>query len=181
MVVGKGYRMTVIVAVAAHGKVTMGCDGGASDKDFIGSSLTSKVKRNGKYLIGYAGSQGTGQLLQKLEYPMPPKRDLDTFLRTQFVRVAKQNCEELCSDVYDPEKGAADLLVGVHGRLFEISTEDWGVTEWTEIATGSGYQYAMGSLYSTQGFPTAERVRKAVQAAIFYSPTCANNTFVYVN
>lgn len=167
--------MTIIVAVADDSKVFMGADSGASDKDFIAPSLTPKVRVNNEYIIGYSGSRGTGQLLHYLEYPVAPTENLEQFMRFQFVRVAKQACEDLGTDTTDGEKASADLLVGVHGRVFEISTEDWSVTEYSEIATGSGYQYALGSLYTTAGsrFPARKRVLQAVNAAICYSTTCA--------
>jgi ATP-dependent protease HslVU (ClpYQ) peptidase subunit len=165
--------MTIIVAIADGSKVFMGSDSGSSDKDFITASLTPKIRVNNEYIIGYAGSRGTGQLLHYLEYPVATTENLEQFMRFNFVRVAKQACEDLSTDTSDSDKASADLLVGVHGRVFEISTEDWSVTEYSEIATGSGYQYALGSLHTTQGKPARSRVLQAVNSAIYYSTTCA--------
>jgi len=171
--------MTIIVAIADGHKVYMGSDSGSTNKEFIATSLTPKVRINGDYIIGYAGSRGTGQLIHHLDYPKPPVDNLEQFLRFNFVRVAKQACEELSTDTTDGEKAGADFLLGVHGRVFEISTEDWSVTEYNEIATGSGYQYALGSLFVSRSFPPRRRVRLAVESAIYYSTTCAGPAEVF--
>ena len=164
--------MTIIVAIADGNKVYMGSDSGSTDKDFIAASLTPKVRINGEYIIGYAGSRGTGQLLHYLDYPKPQTENLEQFMRFNFIRVVKQACDELSTDTTDADKAGADFLVGVNGRVFEISTEDWSVTEYGEIATGSGYQYALGSLFVTKLEHPRKRVRLAVESAIHYSTTC---------
>jgi ATP-dependent protease HslVU (ClpYQ) peptidase subunit len=165
--------VTIIVAIADGNKVFMGSDSGSTDKDFIAVSLTPKVRVNGDYIIGYAGSRGTGQLLHYLDYPIAPVDNLEQFMRFNFIRIVKQACDELSTDTTDSDKAGADFLVGVNGRVFEISTEDWSVTEYGEIATGSGYQYALGSLFVTRSFHPRKRVRLAVEAAIHYSTTCS--------
>ena len=66
----------------------------------------------------------------------------------------------------------SDILIGAKGRVFEITTADFGVVELTEVAIGTGYQYALGSLHSTLGQPAGMRVSLAMGAAITHSPQC---------
>jgi len=55
----------------------------------------------------------------------------------------------------------------------EAWLEDWSVAEYDMVANGSGYAYAMGSLFSTRDWDSPRnRVREAVKASIRYSPTC---------
>ena len=80
--------------------------------------------------------------------------------------------DEFKIDISNDENGA-DLLVGISGRLFEISTMDWSVGEYHTIATGSGFPYAMGSLHTSRFTDDPVwRIKEAVNAAIKYSPSC---------
>lgn len=166
--------MTVIVGLVEDGKVYIGGDRGMSDKTFIGSMLTPKVAKVGPIIIGYAGSQGTGQLAHYLQYPKITTDNIIKYVRTDFVKVLQKACEEYNVDITDSEKAAADFLVGVEGHLFEINTEEWSVAEYDHIAIGSGYCYALGSLHATSEFDLTPRarVKMALDASVKYSPEC---------
>jgi hypothetical protein len=164
--------MTVIAGVTHGGKVYMGGDRGMSDKDFIGSILTPKVRKIGPLMIGYSASQGTGQLAHLANYSVPNPDNVDAWLRLEFCDAFQKSADLFKIDINTEDNGA-DLLVGVYGRLFEITTTDWSVSEYAEVATGSGYAYAMGSLYSTRDWDNPRaRIREAIKASIKYSPTC---------
>jgi hypothetical protein len=164
--------MTVIVGVSHQGKVYMGGDRGMSDKEFIGSILSPKVRKVGPLIIGYSASQGTGQLAHLANYSLPNEDNLEAWLRMEFCD-AYQKAADLFKIDVNTEDNGADLLVGVYGRLFEVTTQDWSVSEYSEIATGSGFSYAMGSLYSTREWDNPrQRIKEALQAAIRYSPSC---------
>jgi hypothetical protein len=93
-------------------------------------------------------------------------------MRIQFCGSLQKAAEEFKIDISNDENGA-DLLVGVAGRLFEISTMDWSVGEYHTIATGSGFPYAMGSLHTSRFTDDPGwRIKEAVSAAIKYSPSC---------
>lgn len=172
--------MTVIAGVAHQGKVYIGGDRGMSDKEFIGSILTPKVRRIGPLIIGYSASQGTGQLAHLANYPIPNPDNIESWLRLEFCDAYQKAAESFKIDINTEDNGA-DLLVGVYGRLFEVTTEDWSVSEYAEIATGSGFAYAMGSFYSTRDWDNPRaRVRDAVLAAIKYSPSCSKPVDVVV-
>ena len=175
--------MTVIAGLVHAGKVYMAGDRAMSDDTNIDSMLQPKIKRNGSLLIGYANNLGTGQLAQMIQFPEPPLHGIDVYLRTEFVRTLKDAYEyySIGIDVHDSEKGAADLLIGVHGHLFEMSTTDWSVGEYHTAAIGSGMGYALGSLYSTRDWDNPkQRLREAVKAAIRYTPSCQSPVDVLV-
>lgn len=175
--------MTVIVGLVHQGKVYMAGDRAMSDDTNIDSMLQPKVKRNGSLLIGYANNLGTGQLAQMIQFPDPPTSGIEVYLRTDFVRTLKDAYEyySIGVEIHDAEKASADLLVGVHGHLFEMSTTDWSVAEYGQAAIGSGMGYALGSLYSTRDWDNPKkRLREAVQAAIRYTPSCQSPVDVLV-
>lgn len=165
--------MTCIVGLVDNGKVYMGSDRGMSDKRFIASSLTPKIRKIGPILIGYSASRGTGQLAHFLNYSKPDLSNVERWVRMEMCKTLQEASEIYKVDI-SAETNAADFLVGVGGKLFEVSTEDWSVSEYEVIATGSGYQYALGSLHATATYDISprERVKMSLEAAIKYSPSC---------
>lgn len=164
--------MTVIVGITDGNKVYIGGDRGASDDSSIVSISQPKVKVKGSWIYGYSGSLGNGQLFDLIDLP-PVGEDEDPFkiLRLDIVEELKSIMESHGSD---KEDYATDFLIGCKGRLFELSSMDWGVLEVSEVAVGSGGNFAMGSLYTTysMNIPITERIGYALGAAITYSPTC---------
>jgi ATP-dependent protease HslVU (ClpYQ) peptidase subunit len=164
--------MTCIVGIAKDGVVYMGGDRGASDDVTIVSISQPKVKVKGSWIYGYSGSLGNGQLFDLIDLP-PVSKDEDPFriLRLDIVEELKSIIESHGSD---KEDNATDFLIGCNGRLFEMSTSDWGVLEVSEVAVGSGGNFALGSLHTTHNLPIPieDRIKLSLAAAITYSPTC---------
>lgn len=164
--------MTCIVGISDGKNVYMGADRGASDDVTIVSLSQPKVKVKGDWIYGYSGSLGNGQLFDLIDLP-PVAKDEDPFkiLRLDIVEELKSIIESHGSD---KDENATDFLIGCKGRLFEMSTSDWGVLEVTEVAIGSGGNFALGSLHTTYNIPIPirERIEHALGAAITYSPTC---------
>jgi hypothetical protein len=175
--------MTCIVGIVdslnTPRKVYMAADSGASDDSIITPIMDPKIQKNGKYLIGYAGETGLGQLLHSIDLPDPnvPNKDLLKFLRTKFCQAFK-NAIHLYSpstspDNEDKDNGGITALIAVRGRLFEFNSQDFQFNEYPEGAIGSGSHLAFGSLYTTRGYKDiSKRLRIAVNAAIEYSPSC---------
>jgi hypothetical protein len=174
--------MTCIVGIVDNlstpRKVYMAADSGASDESIMISIIDPKIQRNGKYLIGYAGETGLGQLLHSIDLPDPTGyngKELTRFLRTKFCQVYKN-----AINIYSPSTSPADdkdggilALIAVRGRLFEFDSSDFQLNEITEGAIGSGGTIAFGSLYTTRGYKDInKRLRIAVESAIEYSPSC---------
>jgi hypothetical protein len=172
--------MTILAGLTHGGKVYMGADRAMSDNHFISPLAKPKIRKVGPYLIGYSGSLGTGQLTTFAAYPDINTTNLEAWMRIQFCGALQRAADEFKIDISNEDNGA-DLLVGVAGRLFEISTIDWSVGEYNMIATGSGFPFAMGSLHTTRftDDPTW-RIKEAVGAAIKYSPSCVGPIDVLV-
>ena len=163
--------MTIIVGITNGDNVFMSSDRGLSDDDVIVSMSSPKIKQNGLYLIGYADSPGTGQLLHHITLPTPPKRNCEKFMRTTFSNSVRKHLADSGVDL--KENAHASFLIGVSGELFFMDTTDWQVTLCEYMAIGSGSSIAMGSLYTTQTWKSAEkRAFTAVSAAIELSPNC---------
>ncbi len=163
--------MTCIVGIAHDDQVFLAADRGLSDDDIITSMSAPKIRQNDKYIIGYADSPGTGQLIHWITLPTPPKRNVEKFMRTTWVNAVRKALVDSGVDLKD--NAHASFLVGVSGQLFFIDTTDWQVTECAYMAIGSGASIAMGSLYTTQSWKSAEkRAFTAVSAAIELSPSC---------
>lgn len=163
--------MTCIVAISDGVNVYMAADRGLSDDDVITAMSAPKIRQNDKYLIGYADSPGTGQLLHWIALPTPPRNNVEKFMRTTFVNAVRKQLSDSGVDLKD---GAhASFLIGVSGQLFFLDTTDWQVSECDYMSIGSGSSIAMGSLYTTQSWKSAEkRAITAVSAAIELSPSC---------
>jgi ATP-dependent protease HslVU (ClpYQ) peptidase subunit len=165
--------MTCIVGISNGDNVYIGGDRGISNNDNILSLCRPKVVKNGEYIIGYAGSQGVGQLSHIMAAPILGK-DVEKTLRTTFIKSLKNIIEEFGPSNLSESESHTDFLVGCKGRLFEITTNDWSVSELEYSAVGSGSNIALGSLYTTSLYdlPLSERVQIALDSAITLSPTC---------
>lgn len=163
--------MTCIVGISDGKTVYIGGDRGASDDSSIISLSQPKVKVNSGWIYGYSGSLGNGQLLDFITYPAIKKTDdVYKIVRMDIVTQLKDLYESHGSDKDD---NVTDYLIGVKGRLFELSSEDWGVAEVSEVAIGSGGNFALGSLFSTSDIDNPMvRITIALNAATTYSPTC---------
>lgn len=161
--------MTCIVGIAHEGVVYMGGDRGASDGDSIVSMSRPKIHVRGDWIFGYAGNIGKGQLLEFITLPIVEDND-DPYclLRLDVV----EGLREAINTYSDNESDHADWLIGCKGRLFEISSDGWGVVELNTSSIGSGNTYSLGSLYTSIDKDPIDRIGLAMGAAITYSPTC---------
>lgn len=161
--------MTCIVAIKDGGKVHMGCDSIGSDGWRREARTRPKLFRNGPLLIGYTTSFRMGQLLElNLSAPkMLPDEDPFAWMVKEFIPAARSALKDggFATKKEDREAGG-DFLVALRGRLFEVQ-DDYhvGETDRGYASVGSGEPFAMGSLFSTNGQPAADRLRIALEAA----------------
>jgi ATP-dependent protease HslVU (ClpYQ) peptidase subunit len=181
--------MTCIVGIVDNSlptpRVWMGAESGASDDSIILPVKDKKIVRNGKYLIGYAGDPGLGQLLHSIELPDPTnikQENLLKFMRLNFAKTYKD-----AVDFYSPhptssekdEESGVSALIAVKGRLFEFDSGDYQLNEYDECAIGSGSMFAFGVLYATAGYKDQKRrVHKAIECSILYSPSCLGPIYI---
>jgi ATP-dependent protease HslVU (ClpYQ) peptidase subunit len=163
--------MTAIVGISKNNVIYIGADRGASDGDSIISMSRPKIHINGEWIFGYSGSVGVGQLIEFIKLPTIDK-DSDPYEIIRMDIVSK--IKELVDDLgVNGEEHYAEFLIGTQGRLFELSTMDWGVLEVEETSIGSGASICLGSLYtSASKTDPAKRIQVAIESAIHYSPTC---------
>ncbi len=166
--------MTIVIGLIDNGIVYMGSDRAMSDEYSISSPITPKIKKNGQFLIGYASSRGSGQVAHYIDFPNVVKKDVDKYMRTDFILTLKKAIEPYGIDISDDDKAAADFLVGIYGRLFNISTNDWQVNEYDKYtAIGSGNSYAIGSLDTSHTWKDPiKKIKTALDSAIKNSPQC---------
>lgn len=166
--------MTVIIGITHKNKVYMGADRGASESGFLGSMINQKIAKVGPLLIGGSGSLGTVQLIQSLDYKEPDYNNLEKWIRLEFCKTIQEASEVYKVDLQHEDKGSSGFLLGIGSRLFEVNTEDYSAYEYDEIATGSGFKYALGSMYSTRDWDSPRaRIREALNATFKYSNECA--------
>ena len=170
--------MTCIVGIARDGVVYIGGDRAASDGNIVLPLNRPKVKRCGDYLIGFAGSLGIGELAHYIDLP-PIGKNIEKTLRTSFVKALKNAIDEY-GNASHIEDNSTDWLVGVQGRLFEISSQDWGVCEFIESSIGSGNAIALGSLHTSKNWKDQEkRIRYSLDAAVEISTSCLGPIDIY--
>lgn len=164
--------MTCIVAIADGDKVYMGGDRGHSTASWISSSTRSKISQHGEYLFGYSSNAGIGQWIQQgMEFPPIEIDDPYKHLITVFMPALRDFLAN--NDIKrDGEVHEADLYLGFRGKVYEINTDHMYCTEYEEIAGGSGYQYAFGSLHTSIDKHPIDRITLALDAAITYCPSC---------
>lgn len=159
--------MTVIVGLVEDNTVYLSGDRGVSNGESILAMAQPKIFQKFSWVFGYCGNVGVGQVFASLDLPIVIDEDPYEVLRSIVI---PDFIAEL-SKIKEFEDDS-DILIGSKGRLFEITTSDFGVIELSQAAIGTGYQYALGSLHSTIGEPAAVRIGKAMKAAVTLSPLC---------
>lgn len=169
--------MTCIVAVEHDGTVYMGSDRALSTWSITTTMDMSKTVENGPLLIGYCGSLRMGQLLQ---YALDPPVhhltwDVDRWVALDLMAAVRSAFEDnVWHKVSEGHAEGGSFLVAVAGRCYEVQSDySFSRTPTGEYATGSGYQYAFGSLHSTRGEEPAVRVMRALEAAAEHCPSVA--------
>lgn len=163
--------MTCIVGISTSSNVYIGGDRSASDEQCIVPMCRPKVHNINGWVFGYAGSIGIGQLLEFINFPS----DVIDPYKTLRIDIVEQYKKAIESFGTSDDEAYAEFLIGYDDLLFEFNTSDWGVLQVKESAVGSGYNIALGSLYTTSiylDYPPSTRVSTALDAAIKYSPSC---------
>ena len=163
--------MTCIVGMVDNGYVYIGGERGASDDNAIISSTRPKVGVRNGWIYGFAGTFGIGQLIECIDLPsLDRDEDVYTYVRLSVVERLRNAIDTFSMD---NEENTTDWLIGCRGRLFEMSSADWGVCEVSHTAIGAGFPYALGSLYTSMRMrDIEERLRMSINAAIEYNPSC---------
>lgn len=174
--------MTIIVGFCdkARQTVYIGGDACSSTHSRRHRMSESKVFRNGRFLIGSAGSHRNAQILEHVAI-MPVQDASDPndmrFLVGQVIPAVQKalhdgGAQEIDKDV---RRQDANWLLGYRARLYEVYG-DYQVRAVQDdfVAVGCGEEYALGSMHST-GLCTLkppDRLALALAAAVAFSPFC---------
>jgi ATP-dependent protease HslVU (ClpYQ) peptidase subunit len=173
--------MTAIVAVRDERRniICLGADSLASNG--MQSTLVAdpKIFQKGEFIIAYAGSFRSGQLLAYRFQPPPlPKKPsrLLPYMVNEFgdaLRETLGKAGRIRKEMEQENAWPMDCLVAVRGRIFALQ-EDFSVLEPSDgyAAAGSGENFCIGSLHSTKAInmQPERRVRLALEAAATHNP-----------
>lgn len=166
--------MTCIIGLLDKNKVYIGGDTFGSNGHFGQEHDHSKVFRVNDFIIGGTSSF---RMLDILEYSFSPRKpypddDIEKYMRTVFVDAARQSMKTggfaIVKDTWCETGGT--FLVGYKDKLWEVQG-DFSVLNCAPFAScGSGYEVALGSLYTTGTLKMEpeDRIKIALEAASKY-------------
>ncbi len=163
--------MSCVVGLLQNGKLYLGADGFATTEGGERRPIIcNKIFTNNSYLIGFTGSVRHGQILGPKHFKPPESiYDFADAVREIFAEKGAMLTSEVGQQIH-----ASNLLLGYHGRLYEVLI-DFQLNEvfGSYTAIGSGSPYAMGSLYATKKWNSAEkRIMNALKAATEFDTSC---------
>ncbi len=171
--------MTCIVALKEKNKIYIGGDSAAVAGLSVNVRSDTKVFKNGKFLIGYAGSFRMGQIMRFHFKPPVHKRGKPDYeyMCVDFIKKMQKTFE---ANGFDGENKRSEketcgqMLVAYNGELYEIY-EDYqvGIVADPFNSIGCGSELAIGSLYTlnrTKSRLTPEqKLEVALDAASTYN------------
>lgn len=166
--------MTCIVVLDDKDKILLGADSAAIEGNSVFSRSDSKIfKKNKNCYIGFAGSFRAGQLVQ-YAFNVPKQRptmDDHEFLCTHFIKSLKSAFKK--NDfVVDDDDNSVSFIVVYNKKIYEIDSDfQVGIPIQPYFSIGSGAEYAMGSLYTSNslvGVKADTKVKTALEAASTY-------------
>lgn len=161
--------MTVIAgAIDRDGTVFIGADKLCGALGGVLALTSSKVRHNGDYLIGGAGSARTVQIAHYIFKPPKPKGDVFVFMVTKFAASLRACMKKHGGETWEEEVELMDgrLLVGYGGRLFEIDRR-YAVHESAVPyhAIGCASQAARSAMHARRGSRAKSMVEAGLDAA----------------
>lgn len=169
--------MTCVIGIVSEGNIWMGADRSASGGNVIRTRADPKVfKRHtakGDFLIGYSTSYRMGQVLQyQLSIPQYNDEDIMDYMVNKFIESVRGVLKSsgFAEKQNEVEQGGW-FLVGFRSHLFCIQA-DYQVARVAEsyTAIGTGEEFALGSLYSTEILLPEDRIAIAIRAADRFNP-----------
>jgi len=173
-----GERVTCVVAIVDNDGVFMASDSNAvvgntvfprADKKMF----TIRSRYGTPMLLGFTSSYRMGQLLRWWTPPDRGTMDVEQYIHTKFIEgVRNQLKTGGYTRVSDNREEGGTFLVAYHDRLFEVHNDfQIAMPGIPYSSIGSGREFALGSLYTTQGgiLSTEARAVVAVESAAQFS------------
>ena len=173
--------MTVVVGLVRDGKIYMGSDRMATwgNKTVIMSD--PKIKEEGEFLLGSAGSLGTLQILfDAFEMPaIKEEQTQSTYLLNDFAPAFRKRLKELGMLEEKNGKQSTDnhFVIGFRGKLFSVGG-NLSMVEHADsyCSIGSGSEFALGVLHALTGdknLKPEKIIERALEAAAHHNPYVA--------
>ena len=154
--------MTTIVGVQGQGWAVVGYDSRVTEENgrsYVLGRGSSKVVKNGQYLLGAAGDV---RAINILAYAFaPPKAGdlvgvrLDRFMTSKFVPALRECFEEhgyAAKETKEQAQHGSVVLSIVNGQIYEIGEDYAWVRDTTGIYSfGTGGEFALGAMYAKAG------------------------------
>ena len=150
--------MTTVVGIQGKGWAGIACDSRATEgpRPYTLPKEVCKVIKNGPYLIGVAGWLQHIPLIEYSFAPTVPQtslslKELDRFITTVFIPEFKDFLKETSLNMKeDGDVETPSIILLIHGVIYDIdSTLTWTRNPVGIYATGSGEEYAQGSMFSS--------------------------------
>ena len=179
--------MTCIVGVVDDEGIIMAAD---SNGVSAGYNVTPRADRKvfvvqttirQPMLVGFTSSYRMGQLL-KWWNPPAARGDLERYMQTTFIDGVRRLLRENgYMKVTDNREEGGTFMVGYHRRLYVVHSDfQVAVPALPYAAVGSGEEYALGSLYTSDDgvLSTEARARIAVEAASAFNTSVGGDVDV---
>jgi ATP-dependent protease HslVU (ClpYQ) peptidase subunit len=170
--------MTVIVGVVDNDRVILGGDSAGIAGNSLSLRSDPKVFYNGPFVIGVAGSFRMGQILRhhlsltepELPPGLPVTEAMDHWMATTFINKVSKAFKKGGWEFNSEEGVAENFLIAWRDHLYLIDSDfQYGRHHGGYWAIGCGDDFALGSLYTTDGLPSEDRVEWALKAAAHHS------------
>lgn len=179
--------MTTILAVQGDNWATVGFDSLVSDENgrtMVLGQGSSKIAKNGQYLLGAAGDVRAINILAHAFSP-PRAGDLvgsrlDRFITSKFIPALRECFEDhgyVGREAKEKASHGSIVLVLVNGSVYEIDEDYSWVRDSTGIyAAGTGGDYALGAFYAMAGKTSPqslglETVKKMIKESVTIATT----------
>jgi ATP-dependent protease HslVU (ClpYQ) peptidase subunit len=173
--------MSLIVGLETKNRIYMACDSqatGDTDKRYLPHSKIFKT--NNGYIVGFAGSLRSAQLIMRHDFPDDIWNVPDTLREhlKNFGGLSHGKDEDMYGEI---EVMQSSLLIGFKGSLYEIQG-DFGILTRVEpyAAIGEGRPYALGVMYATENkkMQPRKRLELAVQCGINFNNTVGGRIYI---
>lgn len=160
----------IAAAVDPDGTIWMGADSVGLQGDCVRIDRRSKVFRVGAFLIGSAGSQRVGQILEYTFDPPAIASDLTAYMVREFVPALRAHMDTEGAEIkQDSQRARYDghCVIGIDGQLFEIDTGYAVVNPRAPFyAIGCASQEAMAAMFTARSLVEGIPAKKIVQCGL---------------
>ena len=178
--------MSCIVAVKTENEIVVGADNLMSGWNSKFHVDGCKLFENDGIIYGFAGGLRLLNLLKHTFEPPLFKRGQSTedYIHNDYVPAFRELLKingMLTNEGQVVEGIRFSIIIVIEGSIYELFT-DFSIFEngLEYIASGSGQEYAYGSLYSTKTQKAEDRVKMAIEATSFFCPSVGIDSSVEI-